>query len=200
MPTRSRSRPALLLAALTLVFSCGAAPKDWRRLITDHDRTRLHNWRTEWTAALSHARNGGAGAKITAEGALLNPDAAIDGAPPPDGLYRCRVVKVGAQGAGGLEFVDYPGFQCRLANGRFAKLDGSQRPRGHLYPYDGGRLLFLGAMGLGDEMRTLPYGRDPDRDMVGIIERIGPHRWRLALPSPRWESMLDVIDLVPAEG
>ena len=134
---KPRSRPVLLFAAVAIVFSCGAAPKDWRRLITDHDRTRLHNWRSEWTNATAHARSNGAAAGIAAEGALLDPDAAIDGSPPPDGAYRCRVVKVGAQSAGGLELVTYPDFHCRIANGRFTKLDGSQRPRGRLYPYDG---------------------------------------------------------------
>ncbi|RYD50136.1 MAG: DUF4893 domain-containing protein, partial [Sphingomonadales bacterium] len=27
---------------------------------------------------------------------------------------------------------------------------------------------------------------------------IGPRRWRLVLPSPHFESKLDIIDLVPA--
>ena len=34
--------------------------------------------------------------------------------------------------------------------------------------------------------------------MVGMLERIGDHRWRLVLPAPHFESMLDVIELVPA--
>jgi hypothetical protein len=189
-----------MLAAAALMFSCGAAPADWRTLITDRDRTRLHDWRGAWLAALAHAQGGDVAPRIAAEGVLLMPDAAIDGGPPPDGDYRCRVIKIGAQSPGGLEFVSYPGFHCRIAKGRFAKLDGSQRPGGRLYPYDGGRQLFLGAMALGDEAGAMPYGRDADRDMVGVVEKIGPRRWRLVLPYPRWESLLDVIDLVPAGG
>jgi hypothetical protein len=192
-----RSRPALFLAAAALTLLCGAAPTDWHRQITDRDRTRLHDWRGAWVAALAHARAGGAGDSIAAEGALLMPDAAIDGPPPPDGEYRCRVIKLGAQGSSGLEFVSYPGFRCRISKGRFMKLDGSQRPSGHLYPFDGGRTLFMGAMALGDEAGAMQYGRDPDRDMVGVLEKIGPRRWRLVLPYPRWESLLDVVDLVP---
>jgi hypothetical protein len=187
-----------LLAAAGLTLLCAAAPTDWHRQITDHDRTRLHDWRGAWIPALAHARAGGAGASIATEGVLLMPDAALDGAAPPDGDYNCRVVKLGAKSASGLEFVSYPGFHCRIANGRFTKLDGSQRPSGHLYPFDGGRQLFMGAMSLGDETGALAYGRDPDRDMVGVVERIGPRRWRLVLPYPRWESLLDVVDLVPA--
>ncbi|WP_152998778.1 DUF4893 domain-containing protein, partial [Sphingopyxis sp. H115] len=30
------------------------------------------------------------------------------------------------------------------------------------------------------------------------VERIGDNRWRLVLPAPAYESLLDVIELVPA--
>jgi hypothetical protein len=33
--------------------------------------------------------------------------------------------------------------------------------------------------------------------MAGALERIGPYRWRLILPKPHFESMMDVIELVP---
>ena len=52
-------------------------------------------------------------------------------------------------------------------------------------------------MTLGDEARPLPYGRDADRDMAGIVERIGPRRWRVAFPYPRWESTIDILELIP---
>ncbi len=38
-----------------------------------------------------------------------------------------------------------------------------------------------------------------DRDMAGVLERIGERRWRLVLPYPRFESLLDVVELVPTE-
>ena len=34
--------------------------------------------------------------------------------------------------------------------------------------------------------------------MAGLVERIGDNRWRLVLPAPAYESLLDVIELVPA--
>jgi len=80
---------------------------------------------------------------------------------------------------------------------RFAKVDGSQRPVGIIYPDDDRRMIFLGAMMLGDESRPLPYGRDTERDMVGIVERVAPQRWRIAFPYPQWESTIDVFELVP---
>jgi hypothetical protein len=50
---------------------------------------------------------------------------------------------------------------------------------------------------LGDEMMPLDYGSDRMRDMAGLIERIDDRRWRLVLPRPAYESLLDVIELVP---
>jgi len=50
---------------------------------------------------------------------------------------------------------------------------------------------------LGDESRALRYGRDRERNLIGLVERIGPQRWRIAFPRPAFESLLDVIELVP---
>ena len=52
-------------------------------------------------------------------------------------------------------------------------------------------------MVLGDETIAYKYGRDPERDLAGWIERIGERRWRMILPYPHYESTLDVIELVP---
>ena len=50
----------------------------------------------------------------------------------------------------------------------------------------------------GDEIRALGYARDAGRDVAGALERVGPQRWRLILPYPRFESTLDVVELIPA--
>ena len=73
------------------------------------------------------------------EGALLEPDAALGGGPIPNGDYRCRVIKLGAKSPGMLDYVAYPAFACRIAAGAaslqgFAKLTGSQRPVGLIFP------------------------------------------------------------------
>jgi hypothetical protein len=174
----------------------------WRDIATPADRERIGRWRTGWTSALAKAQQAGFASRIAAQGRLLEPDAALPNPTPPPGDYVCRVIKLGAQGAGGLDYVTYPNFKCRISMEKdllsFAKLDGSQRPCGLLFPNDDARMIFLGSMMLGDERRALEYGRDPDRDMAGAFERVGPQQWRLVLPRPRWESMLDVIELVPA--
>jgi hypothetical protein len=132
----------------------------------------------------------------------LEPDAALPGPGIPNGAYRCRVVKLGAKSAGLLDFVSYPPFACRVRQERdlqgFAKLSGSQRQVGLIFPADALRQVFLGTLVLGDESRAMHYGRDRERDVAGFIERIGPSRWRLIMPRPHYESQIDVLELVPA--
>ncbi|MCL6678982.1 DUF4893 domain-containing protein [Sphingomonas sp. RG327] len=174
---------------------------DWRAVATDSDRARLRDWRGAFTAALAAASKSGHAADIAKEGALLNPDSAIGG-PIPDGMYRCRVIKLGAKSVGMLDYVAYPYFNCRVQQKgeaqSFAKLNGSQRQVGIIFPHDQLRSVFLGTLTLGDEARATPYGVDPDRDVVGYVERIGEARWRLVMPYPHFESQLDVMELVPA--
>jgi len=191
-----------ILISLTACTTTQATPPtaDWRQVATENDRERLRNWRTAFIRALAQARAGGHAADIAREGALLDPDAALGG-PIPNGEFRCRVIKLGSKTEGTLNFVAYPAFRCRIEQGkaqRFTKLAGSQRHVGLIYPDSAVRQAFLGTLVLGDETRAYQYGRDPDRDLAGWVERIGERRWRLILPYPEFESTLDVIELVPA--
>lgn len=176
--------------------------RDWRAAATETDRSRLRGWRSAFTSAVAAARAGGHAAAIAREGALLQPDAALGGGPIPNGTYRCRVIKIGARSQGMLDYVGYPYFACRVQpDGQlqsFAKLTGSQRQVGLIFPADALRQVFLGTLMLGDEARAMHYGVDPERDVAGFIERIGPARWRLVMPRPHFESQIDVMELVPA--
>jgi hypothetical protein len=177
-------------------------PNDtWRSLVTDDDRTRLRHWRDVWTEALAQAQPGNEAA-IAREGPLLDPDAALPGPRLPAGDYRCRTIKLGAQTAGHAVFTIYEPHPCRIgaegARLHFTLLDGPQRPIGILFPDIGRRMIFLGTLQLGDEALAYRYSRDRERDMAGLIERIGERRWRLVLPHPHFESLLDVIEIVPA--
>ncbi|MEO7827519.1 MAG: DUF4893 domain-containing protein [Allosphingosinicella sp.] len=180
-----------------------SAAAGWRSIATDSDRERVRKWRTAWVQALAKARAGGRSAEIAGEGVLLDPDAALRGAAPPVGDYRCRVLKVGAKSEGLLDYIAYPAFDCRISAGAggqdFVKVTGSQRPVGRLFPDGERRMVFLGTLQLGDEQGVLRYGHDRQRDMVGLLERIGERRWRMAFPYPAYESTLDVLELVPKE-
>jgi hypothetical protein len=57
--------------------------------------------------------------------------------------------------------------------------------------------VFLGSLALGGEDQPLAYGDNPKRDMAGVLERIGPFRWRLVIPWPQSTSKLDVFELTP---
>jgi hypothetical protein len=128
--------------------------------------------------------------------------ATVGEVPIPNGDYRCRVIKLGARTPGLLDYIAYPPFRCRIRQERglqgFAKLTGSQRQVGLIFPGDALRQVFLGTLVLGDERRAMQYGRDRERDLAAFVEKVGPNRWRMVMPYPAFESVTDVIELVPA--
>jgi len=179
-----------------------AAPGSWRATATVQDRARIRGWYAAWQDALTDARAKGFGAQIANEGALLSPEAALPNPHLPPGEYRCRTIKLGGQ-ARAPGYTVYDWFACRVTAEQgivsLTKGSGSQRPVGLVFPDTMRRQIFLGTLVLGDEMVPLDYGADKLRDMAGLIERIGERRWRLVLPHPAFESLLDVIELVPEE-
>jgi Domain of unknown function (DUF4893) len=205
-------RAALLLALGLACSSCsvieqpsGLIPRwttAWKEVATEDDRQRLADWRTTFVNALDAAKKAGHSAEIAAEGPLLEPDAALGPPAVPNGLFRCRVIKVGAKAdSGSPAFSASPPFTCRVKSNRdlqrFNKFGGPQRLVGLIFPGDAVRQTFLGTLVLGDETRALQYGQDQLRDVAGYVERIGPNRWRIVMPKPHFESQLEVIELVP---
>jgi hypothetical protein len=204
-------RSAFLIALALTASGCslvrqsqGMLPRqtsNWRDIVTSDDRSRLRDWRKDFVEALDAARKSGHSAEIAREGPLLEPDAALGGGPIPNGMYRCRVIKLGARNTGLLDYVAYPAFTCRIrASGQlqdFRKLGGSQRLVGVIFPNDAMRQVLLGTLVLGDEQRAQQYGQDEMRDVAAFVERIGPNCWRLVMPEPHFESRLDVMELVP---
>lgn len=192
---------------MIVAFGCSIAiraarrdqpPPTWQSIASTDDEKRLHLWRVAWLDGLRLAEAADAGVAITAAGAVLDPDSALPDAAPTDGVYRCRVYKLGGPTLASPGFKILPMRPCELAGGHFAMLSGGQRPAGRLWPYEKSRLVFLGAVTLGDESGSLDYGRDNVRNMIGLFERVGEQRWRIVLPRPRWESQIDVIEIVPA--
>jgi len=204
-------RVFLLLAAVLACSSCdvieqpsGLIPRwttAYKQVISENDRVRLRDWRKSFEDALAAATKGGHAADIAREGVLLEPDAAQAGPAIPAGMYHCRVIKLGAKDPGNLDFVALPASSCRVRAERqlqrLAKLGGSQRYVGLIFPGDAIRNIFLGTLVLGDEHRALQYGQDDRRDVAGYLERIGPNRWRLLMPLPHFDSKFDVMELTP---
>lgn len=204
---RKRMISMLALAAIALpaaAWSAGAlqgnAPA-WRQAATEQDRARLRGWRSTWMEGLKAARRK-FGVEVEQAGALLDPDGALLQPEPPVGDYRCRTIKIGGQEGAMYDWIAYPEFRCRIVRKgnmlSFVRLGGSQRAIGRLYPDGVRRMVFLGSLQLGDERQVLPYGSDSRRDLAGILERVGDKRWRLVFPRPAFESIIDVVELVPA--
>ncbi len=121
---------------------------------------------------------------------------------PTPGSYNCRLIKLGKASAKGPAFERFKPFFCYVEVEEnlltIVKQTGSQRPAGRLWEDDAAtRLIFLGSLALGNEEQPLAYGDDPKRDMAGVLERIGPFRWRLVIPWPQSNSKLDVFELTP---
>lgn len=190
---------ACLIGCLTLAGEALAASGDWRDDANREDARRLERLDQAWAEALRQARSAGHGRDLRRLGALADPRAALSRPEPSPGAWRCRTIKLGSPDRRGLAYVAYGWFRCRvtLTPGGdliLEKTTGSQRPAGNLYPQSRTRLVFLGAVAWAEEGRGA-YGRDPERDQIGAFERIGPQRYRLALPYPKQESVLDLIEL-----
>jgi hypothetical protein len=192
----------LTMAALCVAGVARAAtPVSWQAAIRPDDRLRLLGLWPAWTSAKAAAVDHGRTADWVGLGALADPARAADGDWPPAGSYRCRLVKLGARLPGMSDVAPTREFPCAVTNQGgvvgFVVNGAFQASTGRLYP-DGERMIYLGAMTLRGDMSPFAYGADPDRNQVGVLERIGPARWRLALPWPRFQSTLDVVDIVPA--
>jgi hypothetical protein len=154
-----------------------------------------------WQDALVDARKANP-ADVRREGRLLMPRASLPRPAPTPGSYNCRLIKLGKADAKGKAFEGFKPFFCYVeVEGdllTIVKQTGSQRPAGRLWEDDDpNRLIFLGSLALGSEDQPLGYGDDPKRDMAGVIERIGPFKWRLVIPWPQDGSKLDVFELTP---
>ena len=213
-----RARAAALIG-LVLLAGCETKPKlppgarpvvevqpplksnAWKGLATQADQDRLARIDSAWQQALTEAGRS-FGGEIRKEGVLLKPRAALPRPAPTPGSYNCRLIKLGQSAPKTRAFESFKPFFCYVeVEGdllTIVKQTGSQRPAGRLWEDDNAdRLIFLGSLALGDEQQPLAYGDDPKRDMAGVLERIGPFRWRLVIPWPQSSSKLDVFELTP---
>lgn len=192
--------PAGLILA-TLAPRPAQAMSRWPEDLRAADRVRLERADEAWAQALRQADDAGHGGDLAALGRLVQPGAALSTPALPPGNYRCRTIKLGTPGDL-LPFVQYGWFRCRVeqAGGvlRLVKVTGSQREAGRLIEHEPRRWLFLGSQAWGNERSWAAYGARPDRDVVAWVERVDRARWRLVEPFPQYESLLDILELVPA--
>jgi hypothetical protein len=174
----------------------------WLQVASTADTDRLRRLPTAWSEGLREARTGRFTAAIREEGDLLRPDAALARPAPTPGSYNCSLVRLGRTDPRSPAFVRFKPFFCYVeVEGdllTIVKQTGSERPAGRLWEDDvATRLVFLGSVAIGNEEQPKPYGEDPNRDMVGMVERVGPMRWRLVIPYPRSGAKLELFELTP---
>lgn len=200
-------RPVFFLALIGALAACapvhGPRPtaiiekpptgESWREAAAVEDATTIDGFAARWTRALAvppRARRA-----VVAEGALLDPAATLDHPALSPGSYNCRVVRI--EGGRVTGFPQQFCFVRGESDGRlsFNKQTGSDLPNGWLYPDGDARYIFLGAQQRRAGENSLAYGSDRARDRIGIVDRIGPFRWRLAMP--REGGALWVYELTP---
>jgi hypothetical protein len=183
----------------------GPPPKSeaWKALATAEDKDRLARLGLAWQDAIDDANKTNA-AEVRREGKLLMPRSGLPRPDPTPGSYNCRLIKLGKATLKSKSFESFKPFFCYVEVEdnllTIVKQTGSQRPAGRLWEDDDpNRLVFLGSLALGNEDQPLAYGDDPKRNMAGVLERIGPFRWRLVIPWPQSTSKLDVFELTPVD-
>ena len=217
--TRTSTVTIVTIMVLSLVSGCtpkpalppgvhasvevGPTPRSevWKAVATAADEDRLARLGLAWKEALDDAGKTNA-ADIRREGKLLLPRSALPRPEPTPGSYNCRLIKLGKATPKSKPFETFKPFFCYVEVENdlltIVKQTGSQRPAGRLWADDEAtRLVFLGSLALGDETQPLAYGDDPKRDMAGVLERIGPFKWRLVIPWPQGTAKLDVFELTP---
>lgn len=184
-----------LFACLLLAGSALPAVADGvvDKIMTPADKARLADYGAARAEAIAEARAGGAPADLAVLDAILVapqiPFAGLDLA----GNWQCRTTKVGGLGA----LVVYGWFKCKVSDDGsgwlLEKTSGSQRTKGRFYDDTERRLIYLGSFFVAGEAAK-PYGSGPESDQVGYAFRTGDKAWRIELPSPYYESKLDIME------
>ena len=176
----------------------------WMQTASPADQARLGQLGTAWSEALAAARKAGFRRAIAAEGKLLDPGAALPRPAPAPGSYLCRLIQLGSTAARGRAFAASKADFCYVGvddQGRLwlDKQTGALRRQGYLWDdWNQNRMIFLGALASGERDRPPTYGTVAERDRIGVIERVGPLRFRLVTPRPGGRYQLEVLELTPA--
>jgi hypothetical protein len=194
-PITPRPRPAVIVTE--------PQPEPaWRGIVQPADLDRLARLGSAWEQALALARATGASRRVRGEGVLLDPAIALPRAALPPGSYRCRLIRIGAVRRGRGAYAVQGPFFCFVgaeeANLSFTQQTGSDRPGGYIYDDLDNRQILIAARARGREQLPPAYSEQPERDVVGVVERIGNFRYRIVIPWPRNGAILEVMELIAA--
>lgn len=165
-------------------------PKEWDGIARPTDQALIAGLPQRWSRALAMVPRRSVAA-LRREGALVQPEAALEAPTPPPGPYHCRLVRFGGRGGVTTYKPDFCYVEARDGRLAFTKQTGTNRPRGWLYEDTDKRRILLGTTGQGS------YGDAPSQDVSGVFERVSSFRWRLTLTRAGRGASLDVYELVP---
>lgn len=195
-----------MIAGLLLLAAAAQGPQaetQWPEQATAADVARLDQWEEALKIGRAGVIGAGDGATLAARSPLFETAAALANSDIPQGLYNCSITKLDGDPDGGLPYIAYPPFKCRVVDdhGRkhFTKLTGSQRTIGWIDKAGENQSAYLGTLIYHYEDALMPYGRSAKRDQAAVVHRIGPDRWRMIFPFPAYESKVDVMELTPAD-
>ncbi|NLS28824.1 hypothetical protein S2M10_38360 [Sphingomonas sp. S2M10] len=176
-------------------------PPLWRTRIAEADLFRLENLPNSWRQLY-----GGVRLPVRKlQGAVLDPDAGQPHPALPPGSYRCRTLHLKPGRAGRVLVQPSPSGFCYISAADaaddsaplgLAKQTGTDIVAGYVFPDGGKRYVFLGARQARAGANDIGYGNPGARDVVGMVERFGTFRWRLAVPGAVPGSV-DVYELTP---
>lgn len=175
----------------------------WRRTASAEDQRRVDQLAQAWEEALAEAAKSSRRA-LAAEGKLLEPDSALPRPAPAPGSYMCRLIQLGSTSPRVRAFAASKPVFCFVGVDDqerlwLAKQTGPLRRQGYLWEdRDPRRMVFLGSLASGAKDPPPTYGAIPSRDQGGVLERIGPLRFRLVTPRPPGGHKLEVLELTPA--
>ncbi|MGD9912582.1 MAG: DUF4893 domain-containing protein [Rhizobiaceae bacterium] len=179
---------ALLVAAAPAAFADGTVDK----IMTPPDKERLKTYGPVRQEAIKEAKEGPPADVKVLDAALAKPLQPFQGF-DMTGDWKCRTLKVG----GFAKLIVYGWFKCKVTDDGsgwvLEKTSGSQRTKGRFYDESDKRLIYLGSFFIeGDKPK--PYGSGLETDQVGYAFRTGKAEWRVELPSPYYESKLDIME------
>jgi hypothetical protein len=191
-------------AAIALALGLLATPAfaGWQDTASAFDANRLAKLSESKAKGLEEAEHGASPSDLASIHGVLDAAPGQASAGGLTGTWRCRTIKLG----GMTPDVIYSWFRCRISDEggalRFAKISGSQRMSGSLYPDQSGALVYLGASNVSNEPahgysgggNSAGAAATPD-DQIGLLVSTGPGSARLELPYPVQESTFDVIEL-----
>ncbi len=189
------------LVSTALATDLSHPGSQWRESATAADQKRIDNWQKALQEGVVGAVQGGQGDELAKRKPVFDKDAALADSKIPAGLYACSVTKLDGDASGGLPYIAYPAFRCRITvdgdRRHFTKLTGSQRTAGWLYEAGTRHSIYLGTSFYGYEDKVMSYGKTKERDQVAVVERIAAKRWRMVFPYPYYESVVNVMELTP---